>query len=331
MKALRIAVVIVVWGSILMARASAQPILNRVEQFLRDQVDAANRTPQPAEPGYLGLIGDDAGQAGRGVRVMEVIAGQPAANAGLRAGDLIIKIDERPIRAMDDMAQALSGKTAGTKLTMTVAREGKEEQFDVTLGRREQTGDPSGQTADTPRPRLGVRTVPVSDAVRRQNNLTAAHGAQVVSVTVGSPAERAGIPLGAIVMAVGQTPVNTPQDLAAAIGGATTNEVELTYVDRGQAVRKNVVLGAPLAAGDEAQREVRGRPPLPELPAPAEAAISDAAGPEAAPPVVENPALAQDSRIETLERRIEELAARIKSLEAELARQKTTPETAEQQ
>ncbi|MEX0678429.1 MAG: PDZ domain-containing protein [Pirellulales bacterium] len=320
MKTFAIALAGMLALGILVQRASAQPILNRVERFLRDQVDAATESPQPAEPGYLGLIGNDDADGGRGVRVLEVSPGHAAAQAGLRKGDLITTIGGRPIRAMDDMAGALEGKAAGAKLSMTVTREGAQQEYTVTLGRR-----PDAPPAPEPRPRLGVRSVPVSEAVRRQNSLDAARGAHVISVVVGSPAERAGIPLGAIITAIDATPINTPDELAAAIGGAKTSQVELTYLDRGRSVRKKVSLAMPLAAREPPQREVRARPPLAEAPGPA-----DAKSPAAAEPVVENPALDEDDRVTTLERRLEQLEARIKTLEAELAKQKTPDAAAEQ-
>ena len=331
MKIFPMATAGVVWGAILVAGASAQPILNRVEKFVRDSVDAATPSTQPAEPGYLGLMGDDTADAGRGVRVLEVYAGHAAAQAGLRKGDLITNIDRQPIRVMDDMARALEGKPAGATLSFTVAREGAQRQLKVTLGRRERGPaaheelPAPARTADQPasRLRLGVRSVPVTEAVRRQNGLDAARGAHVISVIVGSAAERAGIPLGAVITAVDETPVNTPEELAAAIGGAKTKQVELTYLDRGRSVQRRIALAAPLPK--RPRREVRARPPLPEAPGPSDVIPPDAARPNTAPPVVENPALEQDDRMTRLERRLQELEARIKTLEAELARQ-TPPE-----
>jgi membrane-associated protease RseP (regulator of RpoE activity) len=336
MKRFSIAVAGVLWGSTLAAAAAAQPILNRVEQLLRDQVDAASPSPQPAEPGYLGLIADD---AGGGVRVLEVVPGTAADRAGLKKGDLITHINGQPVRIIDDMARALAGKPAGTQLAITAARDGAQQQLNVTLGRRAREPaaapenlpaptQPAGQAVATPRPRLGVRSVPVSEAVRLRNNLPSARGALIVSVIVDSPAERAQIPLGAIVTAVGETPIGTPQELAAAIAAVNTNDVELSYIYRGQSVRKKVALGANVAAGDRPKREVRGRPPLPEAPGPADAAPSDtsppaAVGPNVPPLAVENPAPEQGARIEALERHVKQLEARIKTLEAELAGKKS--------
>ena len=185
--------------SVGIAAAQAQPVLERVEQLLRTQLKAG---PPAAEPGYLGLIGDEAADAGRGVRVVEVFANGPAAVAGVANGDLITTINGQQIAAMDDMAKLLEGKTAGTRLTMSIVRGGTARNLTVTLGRRPATPPaateelPIPATPPTPAPaaaggRLGVRTIAVTEEVRRQAGLVSANGAHVVSVSPGSPAGRA--------------------------------------------------------------------------------------------------------------------------------------------
>src|SRR5262249_52688768 len=97
---------VVVWSVALCASLSAQPILNRVEQFLRDQVGgAAPATAPPAAPatapaaaaavapGYLGVVADDRQDLGHGVRIVSIAAGSPAQQAGLAPGDLITAIN----------------------------------------------------------------------------------------------------------------------------------------------------------------------------------------------------------------------------------------------
>jgi membrane-associated protease RseP (regulator of RpoE activity) len=319
----------IVWSMAVASDSSAQPILNRVEQFLRDQVGGAQQ-PAPAaaatEPGYLGVTADDAQDAGRGVRVVSVTAGSPAAQAGLASGDLITSIDGQPIRAMDDMARALGGKPAGAKLAITVNRAGVERQQEVTLGRRAQSrlAQPPVETLPDPNapvtaavvppggPRLGIRTLPVSEEARRQNNLPDGRGAMVISITVGSPAEQAGIPLGAVITGVDNRPVDTPQALASAILEAG-GEVELTYVERGQPNRKRVALaGQPLAA-DGGKLEMRGRP----IESPARPKPSD----EPTPVAPQNEA----SQVAALVERIRELEQRVEKLEAALQRPTEEP------
>ena len=187
----------------------AQPILNRVEQLLRDQVDAARgagasqQPPAGAQRGYLGMVGDDRDEAGRGVRVLDVVADGPAAQGGLRVKDLITAVDAQPIQDMQDLEEALDRKPPGAKLGMSVERGGAQRQLSITMGRRaptvanrnvEELPGPGPAPEQGSGPKLGLRTVAVTDEARRQNNLPDSKGALVNLVTPGMAAARAGIP-----------------------------------------------------------------------------------------------------------------------------------------
>ena len=67
------------------------------------------------------------------LRVISPIDDTPAAKAGIKAGDVIVAIDGKPISGEDGM-EPLRGEP-GSKLTLTIAREGKPKPFDVTLTR----------------------------------------------------------------------------------------------------------------------------------------------------------------------------------------------------
>jgi membrane-associated protease RseP (regulator of RpoE activity) len=347
MKTTAIAWASLVCGGLLASSAGAQPVLERVEKLLRQQVDAARRPAADAPSGYLGLVADDSQDAGTGVRVLQVLAGQPAAAAGVRVGDLITKIDGQAVRTMDEMARALAGKPAGTKVPLVVSRQGADQPIEVTLGTRPGAtpGAAPGPAEELPaaarpapdaavppeaaasreaaqpgeRRQLGVRTVPVSETVRAQNKLPSSAGAQVISVIVGSPAERAQIPLGAIVTAVDGQAVDSPNALAAVIGRTTAPEVELKYVHRAQEVSKRVVLSPP-RPGDEGP-QLRARPPVVELPT--EATPPPAIVLPVKPQAAQAPLQAVDNA--SLIRRLEELEARVKNLEAQLERRKPVP------
>jgi membrane-associated protease RseP (regulator of RpoE activity) len=307
----------------------AQPALDRVEQLLRDQVDAVRKPPlAPAppqtrspEPGYLGLIADDEQAAGRGVRIVDVVPTGPAAKAGLQTGDLITSMSGLPVRVMDDVARAMQGKTEGAKLAITVRRAGTQTQHEVILGRRppaplaepapRERAGPNAPAQNGPAgaqgPRLGVRTVKVTDEARRQNNMSDTGGAQVVSLTAGSPADLAGIRKGAVIVAFDGKPINSPDELAAAVREAPAGEVELTYLAAGQTIRKRLTLAVDPAPSDGPELEPHERP--------------IAIPPKVRP--VEGPALATplDARAAAMEARIRELEQRIEKLEAALANQ----------
>ena len=86
------------------------------------------------------VLGLDAGL--KGVVVMEVVPNSPAERAGLqgatgqgRAGDIIIAIDEQPVRSFEDLTTYLFYNTeVGQEVTLTILRQGEEQEVQLTLG-----------------------------------------------------------------------------------------------------------------------------------------------------------------------------------------------------
>ena len=300
-----------------------KPILNRVEQLLRRQLDAPT-TPGAPQRGYVGLVADDRQDQGRGVRILSVTPNGPAAAGGLQAGDLIVAVGNQPVRMMDDMARALANQYEGAKLSFAIERRGASEQHEVTLGRRaparpvENVPPPPAIANDgapgSSGPRLGVRTLKVSEEAREQNHLSDTAGALVIAVSVGSAADRGGIPLGAVITAVDGQKVDSPDTLAAAIRRAGDGEVELTYFSGGQETKTRAQLSTDTPAGEQPKLELRGRPVAEpdELPPPPDPILSE----------LEK----HSSLIETLEVRIRELEARLEALEAKLKIESTADE-----
>jgi membrane-associated protease RseP (regulator of RpoE activity) len=114
-------------------------------------------------PGYLGANVDDTPEVGKGVLITGVKKGAPSELGGLKEGDVIVGIDGKPCRNLDDLDAALAKGTVGSKLSFQVQRAGKVETKIVTLGRRpieaERADEPSAATAD-PVPSTPVRPGP---------------------------------------------------------------------------------------------------------------------------------------------------------------------------
>jgi putative serine protease PepD len=84
---------------------------------------------------YLGIHVGDA-QNGAGAQVGSVTSGSPAADAGLKAGDVITAIDGKAIGSADELTAAISAHQPNDKVTLTIDRNGTTKTVDVTLGVR---------------------------------------------------------------------------------------------------------------------------------------------------------------------------------------------------
>jgi S1-C subfamily serine protease len=82
---------------------------------------------------YIGITGGSrplpprpAAQVGRtlGVEIMSVVAGSPGADAGLRSGDIILEVDDRPIEDVADLQRLMVGEALGGPMQVRVWRDG---------------------------------------------------------------------------------------------------------------------------------------------------------------------------------------------------------------
>ncbi len=88
--------------------------------------DKAYKDLQEATAGEFGGLGIEITKDVQGVRVVSPIDDTPAARAGVRAGDIIIKIDDKVSadRSLDENVKLMRGKP-GTDITLTIARKGR--------------------------------------------------------------------------------------------------------------------------------------------------------------------------------------------------------------
>lgn len=61
----------------------------------------------------------------RALEVVQLLDGSPAAAAGVRPGDLILAIDERPVEGVADLQRLLDGEAVGRRVQVRIAREGR--------------------------------------------------------------------------------------------------------------------------------------------------------------------------------------------------------------
>jgi len=72
----------------------------------------------------------------RGVVALEVVEGSPAAQAGLRPGDVIVRMDDANVDTVEDLFGELRQRRPGSQARLTFIRDGREQQVTVTLADR---------------------------------------------------------------------------------------------------------------------------------------------------------------------------------------------------
>jgi serine protease Do len=231
------------------------------------------------------LQNDEASRAkvsGGGVYVEDVSQDGPAARAGIKMGDIVIDFDGERVRSALHFTRLVRETVAGRAVKVTVARDGTRQTLDVTpdegryrfpplpdvsreieRGLRNLPRDFSFDFEGFPdgvyvtRGRLGATLMPITDQLADYFGVK--EGLLVTTVAADTPASRAGLKAGDVLMAVNGTTVGRASDVGRALrdvpGGG---KVELRVMRD----RKEVTLNTTLPERDR-NRARRDRDRIP--------------------------------------------------------------------
>jgi serine protease Do len=158
----------------------------------------------------------------QGALVSSIVKGGPGDKAGLKPGDVILAVNDKPIETSSELPVIIARVKPGTATDLTVFRGGKEQKIPVTVDQLDDdqqvrtAGSPQGKKADEAS-RLGLFVRQLQPQERQQIETT---GALVVDQATG-PAALAGVQPGDIILAVNNRTVKTLEELEAAAKGAT--------------------------------------------------------------------------------------------------------------
>ncbi|MFM2421103.1 MAG: hypothetical protein RL385_5826, partial [Pseudomonadota bacterium] len=161
----------------------------------------------------------------RGALVNDVSAGGPAQKAGVRAGDIITGVQDKPVREGRDLLRSVLQYPVGEKLMLTVQRDGKEQKIAVATAERPDAralrAGGSGNKSKAAEKSLAMRGAEVQDLtpeLARRIGYAEGQGVVVSNVLPGSSAERAGLLRGDVIQEANRKPVSSRQKLEEALG-----------------------------------------------------------------------------------------------------------------
>jgi len=141
-------------------------------------------------------------------RVVAVTAGSPAAEAGVRPGDEVVALDGTPLTRDVDYYIAMLGRSAGGQVAFRLRRDNREREVRVPL-----TELPKPDGAALALARFGMRVENLSPAAARGFRVTPGAGVLVTGVQPRSPAARADLRPGDLIVRVGPHRISDLDDL----------------------------------------------------------------------------------------------------------------------
>ena len=190
----------------------------------------------------------------RGVGVREVTANSPAARAGLKADDVIVRFNGEDVTSVRKLNRLISEVAPDHTVRLTIDRNGREQELSVTLSKRDNQTFAFNNPSAMNEMRRRIETI--RERMSNQNNFTFAFGANrrigasttqltkqlatyfgasgggllITSVNENSPAAKAGLKAGDIIMQVDAERIERTSDLWRAINRKNDGEISLTII-----------------------------------------------------------------------------------------------------
>ena len=154
-----------------------------------------------------------------GALVTRVVDDSPAAEAGLKAGDVILTYDGKKVKRMRDLPKLVALTDNDTEVALGVWRDERRRSLRVTIGSHaeEKLAGLPPEAATEPG-RLGLTVSELNDETRAQYGIDAERvGVVIVEVEPGGAAARRGLRPGDLIKRVGNHRINSPAQMADAL------------------------------------------------------------------------------------------------------------------
>jgi serine protease Do/serine protease DegQ len=165
-------------------------------------------------------------ESNAGAVIAQVEPGSPADRAGLKAGDVVVSVNQRPISGAADMRNVVGLLRIGASVSLGVVREGRRKTLVAMIAEPEERSVPGAELS----PRLaGALLSEIEEGTRLFGRI---EGVLVAEVEPGSPAARAGLRPGDVIRSVNRQEVNSLADIKQAV--ATGGRGLLMNLQRGE-------------------------------------------------------------------------------------------------
>jgi serine protease Do len=182
------------------------------------------------ERGWIGVkvqavtsdIADSLGMKNaEGAIVANAQAGQPAAKAGVKSGDVITAVNGAAIKDSRDLAKKIGAMAPGSSVKLSIRRKGEDKTITLTLAKMPKQQQQASAEQSTPEdsgtsvPHLGLTVAPAKDVAGAGSK-----GVVVTSVNPESAAAEHGVQNGDVILEVGGKTVSSASDVKKAVTAA---------------------------------------------------------------------------------------------------------------
>jgi serine protease Do len=166
-----------------------------------------------------------------GALVADVVSERPADQAGIKRGDVIVSFDGKEVRDSRQLPGMVAAAPVGEEVAVKVLRSGREKTLRVRVAKLDSSEMEAAPSKESSPPRWGMELRELSPEMARRSGLEEG-GVLVVNVKPGSPADKASIRRGDIILEANRKPVTSIQELQRAIVDSGDSNSLLLLVQR---------------------------------------------------------------------------------------------------
>jgi serine protease Do len=152
-------------------------------------------------------------KSGEGVLVTEVVPGNPAEQAGIKAKDIITAVNGEKVKSSRELTAKAATLAVGETTKITLLRDGKERTVDVKVAKRPLTVADAGKPQVEKEGEYGLQVTDLTPEMAQRLKTNRAAGVVVVGVRPDSKAAKAGLQQGDLILEVNRRNVSSTGEL----------------------------------------------------------------------------------------------------------------------
>ncbi len=165
-----------------------------------------------------------------GVLVADAFKGDPAEKAGIKSGDVIVKVDGKDVKDTHELLKVVAAIPVEKTISVIVVREGEKKEFSVTVSERPERDELARQ--EEGEMRFGMTVQPITPDMAEHLGLSETAGVIVTQVEPGGIAGEAGIQQGDIIIKVNRMKIDSMKDYLGALSKADPKKSLLLLIKR---------------------------------------------------------------------------------------------------
>ena len=169
----------------------------------------------------------------KGALVSSVAEDSPAERAGIKQGDVIVAYQGKPVDDPTVLQQEVTHTPVGTKATLKVIRDGREQEVTVIIGEQAETAKVASADSSMENALAGVEVQSLDLQTARELGLHGkTQGVVVVNVEPDSQADQAGLAQGDVIKEINRQPIKSVRDYERVASNLKKDESALLLINR---------------------------------------------------------------------------------------------------